>query len=79
MNPDTNLLQNLKPELSQDLDLNLCVCNEVLKRDIIKVILNGATTVEDIKKQTYATMGAGCCKLQIEKLIQSLTPSESKL
>lgn len=40
--------------------------------DIINAIANGATTVEEIKTQTYATMGSGCCTQQIERLIECL-------
>ncbi len=65
-------LDNLPPSLNKDLDRNLCTCNGVLKRDIIHAIVNGATTVEEIQKQTYATLGIGCCRQQIERLIESL-------
>lgn len=47
---------------------------EVPKMDIINVIANGATTVEEVKKQTYATMGSGCCVQQVERLIECLCP-----
>ena len=40
--------------------------------DIINAIINGATTVAEIKKQTYATMGMGCCTQEVERLIESL-------
>jgi NAD(P)H-nitrite reductase large subunit len=47
--------------------------------DIINAIANGATTVEEIKKQTYATMGSGCCAQQVERLIECLcTPGTKK-
>jgi NAD(P)H-nitrite reductase large subunit len=47
--------------------------------DIINAIVNGATTVEEIKKQTYATMGTGCCTQQVERLIEYLcTPGTQK-
>ena len=47
--------------------------------DIINAIVNGATTVAEIKKQTYATMGSGCCAQQIERLIECLcTPEKEK-
>ncbi len=54
--PATNPLDKIPPILKKNLDRNLCVCNEVLKIDIINAILNGAKTVGEIKKQTYATM-----------------------
>lgn len=70
------MLDKLPAGLKKDLDKNLCTCMDVPKMDIIKSILNGATTLEEVKKHTYASMGAGCCIQQIEKLIKQLTPSE---
>jgi len=65
---------DLLPEvLKKQLNQNLCVCNEVKKLDIIKAIINGATSVDDIKRKTYATMGSGCCKQQVERLIECLS------
>lgn len=46
--------------------------------DIINAIVNGATTVEEIKKQTYATMGTGCCIQQVERLIECLCTPEPR-
>ncbi len=69
---DANPLDKLPPILKQDLDKNLCVCMDVPKMDVINDIVNGATTVEAVKKQTYATMGSGCCIQQIERLIECL-------
>ncbi len=46
--------------------------------DIINAIVNGATTVEEIKKQTYATDGIGCCTRQVERLIECLCSPEAK-
>ena len=76
--PVTNPLDKLPPVLKQNLDRNLCTCNEVVKMDIINAIVNGATTVEEIKKQTYATMGSGCCTQQVERLIECLCSSETE-
>ncbi len=67
-----DILNQLPPDVSKDLDRNLCTCNEVLKREIIDAIMNGATTVEAVKAQTYATLGIGCCTQQVEQLIESL-------
>ena len=44
--------------------------------DIINAIVNGATTVEEVKQQTYATMGSGCCLQQVERLIECLCAPE---
>lgn len=71
-------LDNLPATLKQDLERNLCTCNEVSKREIIHAIVNGATTVEEVKKQTYATMGIGCCTQQVERLIESLCSPDDK-
>ncbi|MDX2504185.1 MAG: (2Fe-2S)-binding protein [Gammaproteobacteria bacterium] len=75
---DTNPLDKLPPILKQDLDKNLCVCNEVPKMDIINAIVAGATTVDEVKKQTYATMGSGCCIQQVERLIECLWAPEPR-
>ena len=66
----------LPPVLGKNPDKNLCTCNEVPKVDIISAIINGATTVADVKKQTYATMGSGCCAQQVERLIECLCAPE---
>jgi NAD(P)H-nitrite reductase large subunit len=50
---------------------------DVPMMDIVHAILNGATTLEDVKKQTYAATGAGCCIQQIERLIECLYAPES--
>lgn len=76
INPDTNPMDKLTPILKKDLDRNLCVCNDVLKMDVINAIINGATTVAEIKKQTYATVGIGCCTQQVERLIECLCSPE---
>lgn len=75
---DRNPLDKLPRILKHNLDKNLCVCNDVVKMDIINAIVNGATTVEEVKKQTYATMGSGCCKQQVERLIECLCRPDVK-
>jgi bacterioferritin-associated ferredoxin len=74
----TNPLDKLPAILKKNLDKNLCVCNEVPKMDIINAIINGATTVGEVKKQTYATMGSGCCTQQVERLIECLCVPEAE-
>lgn len=76
IDPVTNPLDKLPAILKKNLNRNLCTCNEVLKMDIINAIVNGATTVAEIKKQTYATMGSGCCTKQVERLIECLCSPE---
>lgn len=75
---DPGVLDKLPSILRKDLDENLCTCMDVPMRDIIIAILNGATTVEEVKKQTSATMGSGCCVLQVERLIECLCASSQK-
>ena len=75
---DASPLDKLPPILKKDLDKNLCTCNEVPKMDIINAIVNGAITVEEVKKQTYATMGSGCCIQQVERLIECLCAPEPR-
>lgn len=65
-------IEKLPPVLKKQMSQNLCVCNEVIKRDIIKAIVNGAKTVDEVKRKTYASMGSGCCKQQIERLIECI-------
>ena len=67
-----NPLDKLPPILRQNLDRNLCVCNEVPKMKVIEEIANGATTVEMVREQTYATDGNGCCKQQVKRLIECI-------
>ena len=78
IDPDNNPLDKLPPILKKDLNENLCTCNDVLKIDIINAIVNGAKTVEEVQKQTYATDGIGCCKRQIQQLIECLCAPETK-
>ena len=76
--PEQNPFDKLPLILKQDLDKNLCTCMDVPKREIINAIVNGAITVEEVKKQTYATMGSRCCIQQVERLIECLCASEPK-
>lgn len=73
---EINPLDKLPAILKKDLHKNLCVCNEVKKMDIIDTIVNGANTVAEVRKQTYATMGSACCKQQVERLIECLSEDE---
>lgn len=72
-----NPLDRLPRILKTNLDKNLCVCNDVIKMDIINTIVSGATTVEEVKKQTWATTGSGCCTKQIERLIECLCGTDT--
>ena len=72
MKSTPNPLDKLPAILKKDLGRNLCVCNEVLKIDIINAIANGANTIEEVKKQTDATNGNGCCTRQVARLIECI-------
>lgn len=65
-------LDKLPAILKKNLNRDLCTCNQVVKMEIINAIVNGATTVAEVRKQTYATMGSGCCIQQVERLIELL-------
>jgi len=71
--PEPNLLDKLPTTLKQDLDKNLCTCMDVPKREVIDAIVNGAMTLEAVKKAPYAATGAGCCVQQVERLIECLS------
>ena len=58
--------------LTENLSRNVCVCYDVPKKDIIEAFHRGAKTVEAISNQTYACQGSGCCKLQVERLVEVL-------
>jgi len=74
--PDENPINKLPDYHRKDLDRNLCVCNEVPKIKIINAIIDGATTVSQVREKTYATDGNGCCRVQVEYLIGYLTNSK---
>lgn len=44
--------------------------------DIINCIANGADTLEAVCEQTYATDGNGCCKNQVNRLIECIHSKE---
>ena len=68
----SDALNRLPEILKRDLDENLCVCNDVNKMDVIKAIVDGANTLEEVQQRTYAADGNGCCSHQVEKLIECL-------
>jgi NAD(P)H-nitrite reductase large subunit len=67
----------LPRELTKNLSKNLCVCYDVTKQDVIDTIKQGAKTVEEVGRKTYACQGSGCCIRQVERLIELLHPPES--
>ena len=79
MTPIENPLDKLPEILKKNLNQNLCVCNEVVKMDIINAIANGAFTLELVRQQTYATDGNGCCTRQVSRLIECIcAPDKDK-
>jgi len=72
-----NPIDKLPEVLQKNLNRDLCTCNQVIKMDIINAIVNGATTVAEVRKETYATMGSGCCTQQVERLIECLCSQDS--
>ena len=46
--------------------------NDVTKIDVIKAIVGGVDTLEELQQRTYAADGNGCCAHQVEKLIECL-------
>lgn len=58
--------------LKRDLEQPLCVCNQVIKSDVIKAIAEGAQTLQQVQQRTYASDGTGCCKRQIQTLIKAI-------
>ena len=76
--PASNPLDKLPDILKKNLNRDLCTCNQVLKIDVINAIANGATTVSKVRKETFATMGSGCCTQQVERLIECLTSTDTE-
>lgn len=66
------LIEALPAVLQMDVDQNLCTCNEVPKRDVIRAIAGGATSVMSVRKETGATLGIGCCTQQVQRLIDCM-------
>ena len=70
---DVHLLERLPDYHRENLHKNLCICNEVPKIKVIKAIVEGASSVAEVRKKTYASDGNGCCRVQIEFLIGYLS------
>jgi len=58
--------------LTRDLDQPLCVCNQVIKRAVIEAIAAGADSLQKVQQRTYASDGTGCCKRQVQALIDAI-------
>lgn len=55
-----------------NLDKVICPCKKVKRKDIVKAISKGATSLSDIEKKTGAMSKCGKCKKDVKKLIQKL-------
>ncbi len=71
-------LNRLPEILTRDLDRNLCVCNDVLRIDVIKAIVDGADTIEKVRAKIYASDGNGCCKRQVQRLLDCLVEEKDE-
>lgn len=65
-------LAKLPELLKRDLDQPLCVCNQVTKRVVIEAISQGADSLQQVQQGTFASDGTGCCKRQIQALINAI-------
>jgi NAD(P)H-nitrite reductase large subunit len=66
------VLAKLPELLKRDLDQPLCVCNQIIKRVVIEAIAEGADTLQKVQQQTFASDGTGCCKRQVQALIEAV-------
>jgi NAD(P)H-nitrite reductase large subunit len=70
-------LAKLPELLKRDLDQPLCVCNQIIKRVVIEAIAEGADTLQKVQQQTFASDGTGCCKRQVQALIEAVYASDA--
>lgn len=69
-------LAKLPEILKRDLEQNLCVCNDVVKIKVIEAIAMGADSLQQVQSSTYAADGSGCCKRQVQALIDAIHQQE---
>ena len=66
--------QNINAEILDKLT-KVCLCKGISKASIKKSILNGAKTIEEVRKATGAGSGSCCgrrCTPKIEQLLEEL-------
>lgn len=66
--------QNIKPEILDKLT-KVCLCKGISRATIKKAIMNGAKTVEEVRKATGAgsgSCGGKRCTPKIEQLLEEL-------
>lgn len=65
---------------SDSVDINkdkvICSCNNVTYQDIVEAINNGASSVEDVIKETSATTSCGMCENEVVSIVNSLLKSK---
>jgi NAD(P)H-nitrite reductase large subunit len=47
----------------------LCICNGVTEKEILKILKKGAKSLDDVKNFTLAATGCGRCKGEVEALL----------
>lgn len=66
--------QNIKPEILDKIT-KVCLCKGISRASIKKAILNGAKTIEEVRKATGAgsgPCGGKRCTPKIEELLEQL-------
>lgn len=66
--------QNIKPEILDKIT-KVCLCKGISRASIKKAILNGAKTIEEVRKATDAgsgPCGGKRCTPKIEELLEQL-------
>lgn len=66
--------QNIKPEILDKLT-KVCICKGISRATIKNAIVNGAKTIEEVKKSTGAgsgSCGGKRCTPKIEQLLEEL-------
>lgn len=66
--------QNIKPEILDKLT-KVCLCKGISRATIKKAIINGANTIEEVRKATGAgtgSCGGKRCTHKIEQLLEEL-------
>ncbi|MCT8976718.1 (2Fe-2S)-binding protein [Clostridium sp. CX1] len=66
--------QNIKPEILDKLT-KVCLCKGISRATIKKAIINGAKTIEEVRKATGAgsgSCGGKRCTPKIEQLLEEL-------
>lgn len=66
------LIAHLPEILTRDLDDNLCVCNSIAKKRVIRAMHEGAGSMAQIRAACMAGDGTGCCKLQLKHLLDAI-------